>query len=193
MRTLNRGRVGFTLVEVLVALVTGVTVMSALALVLLRTQRDFIRQRERRRADEAARAAVTMITSMARPAGANPLGLAFAPLVPDPVTPNVFNSIRVRADFNPPDGDVADIYEDVQFWVSNDTLYARWLATGGTEVAGFPVRELRFDYFDSNGAPLTTPVAVGLATRVRVTVSAPQAAGAPLIQRSGWVHLRNRS
>ena len=195
------GRAGFSLLEILISTVLLMIVMSALGGTMVVQQRQYISQRYWRRADEAARSALAVIETAVRNAGSNPLqvGTLFTSLTPagelhpNPLNAGQWNNVQVRGDFNPADGDVLDLYEDVRVWAANDTMFVRWTAAGAAEPVATPVRTLTFEYFRHDGVPVTTLGAIGTATRVRVTVNAPVGlTGTRTLRRSGWVYLRNR-
>jgi hypothetical protein len=116
---------------------------------------------------------------------------ASAPRI-DPLAPP-FDTLRVVADFNPADADVADLLEDVLVYAKNDTLYVRWQAGAAVAPVAWPVRTLAFQ-FDSSGTILATNVDVArAATRVRVTLEAPKhSRTTQLARRISWVYMRNR-
>lgn len=197
-----RGRAGFSLLEMLVSTVLLMAVMTALGTTMVVQQRDYISQRYWRRADEAARSALAVVETAVRNAGANPRQIAtlFTSLTPpgslhpNPLAAGQWNNVQVRADFNPTDGDVLDLYEDVRVWAANDTMFVRWIAGGAAEPVAMPVRTLAFQYFRHDGSQVTTLGTIGEATRVRVTVTAPVGlTGTRTLRRSGWVYLRNRT
>ncbi len=184
---------GFTLVELLVAVILLSVILGALGQTLVATQREYVTGRYWRRADEAARAALVVAETALRAAGANPRGITFTSLEPNPLAHATWDNVRVRGEFHNADGDVADMYEDVRLWVENDTLFARWSATAQPEPVAAPVRSILFEYFNTAGTQITTAGTIGQATRVRITVEAPaDAPGVKLLRRSGWVYLRNR-
>jgi prepilin-type N-terminal cleavage/methylation domain-containing protein len=186
-------RAGFTLIELMISLTMLAIVLGAMTMTMVSMQRGYTREREVVRSEDALRSAELIITSILRTAGANPLNRTAAP-VPgiDPFAPP-FDDIRVLADFNPADGDVSDLLEDVQVSALNDTLFVRWQAGGATTPVAFPVRSLLFQY-DSSGTVLaTTADAVRAARRVRVTIEAPRHTRTTLLaRRQFWVYLRNR-
>jgi hypothetical protein len=104
-----------------------------------------------------------------------------------------FDTLRVVADFNPADNDVADPLEDVQVWALNDTLFVRWQFGAAAAPVAWPVRSLLFQ-FDSSGTILATNADVArAATRVRVTLEAPKhSRTTQLARRNSWIYLRNR-
>ena len=196
------GKAGFSLLEMLVSTVLLMAVMTALGTTMVVQQRDYISQRYWRRADEAARSALAVVETAVRNAGSNPrqianLFTALSPpgsLHPNPMAAGSWNNVQVRADFNPTDGDVLDLYEDVRVWAANDTMFVRWTAAGAAEPVAMPVRSLAFQYFRHDGSQVTTLGTIGEATRVRVTVTAPVGlTGTRTLRRSGWVYLRNRT
>jgi prepilin-type N-terminal cleavage/methylation domain-containing protein len=188
-----RGRRGFSLVELLVAMIVMTVLITALGSALVANQREYVTGRFWRRADEAARSALIVAETTLRATGANPMSATFTALDPNPLAHATWDNVRVRGDFTTADGDVADLYEDVQLWVANDTMFARWSTAGAAEPVAAPVRSLAFDYFRADGTAVTTTATIGQATRVRITVAAPaNVQGTNLFRRSGWVYLRNR-
>jgi prepilin-type N-terminal cleavage/methylation domain-containing protein len=197
MRQRRRIEGGFTLVELLISITLLSVVMGAITGTVLSMQRGYIRQREVARTEDALRVAEMTITRILQAAGANPLNIpagAAAPGVPriDPLTAP-FDTIRVVSDYNPVDGDAADLLEDMEVWVTGDTLYVRWQFGGAATPVAFPVRSLLFQY-DSAGTVLPTPARItNNATRVRVTLTAPRHSRTnALARRDTWVYLRNR-
>ena len=79
--------------------------------------------------------------------------------MPDPDGNGVFDSVRVRADWNPRDGDFDDPYEDVLFVVANGMLWKREPTDAALVSFGDSVQSLRFTYTNQNGGPLANPVA----------------------------------
>jgi hypothetical protein len=164
---------------------------------MISMQRGYTRQRETARSEDALRHAELIVSSILRSAGSNPLNLtgASAPRL-DPGAPP-FDDLRVVADFNPVDGDVLDLLEDVEVSVLNDTLFVRWQAGADPAPVAFPVRSLTFEY-DSSGpggsTVLTTNADVArAANRVRVRLEAPRhSQTAVLARRDSWIQLRNR-
>jgi prepilin-type N-terminal cleavage/methylation domain-containing protein len=186
-------RTGFTLIELMISITMLGIVLGALTVSMLSMQRGYIRQRDMVRSEDALRSADLIISSILRTAGANPRNMtgAGAPRI-DPLAPP-FDTLRVVADFNPADGDVADLLEDVQVWALNDTLFVRWQAGAAATPVAFPVRNLSFQY-DSAGTVLATNADVARAARrVRVRIEAPRHSRTNVLaRRDSWVYLRNR-
>ncbi len=186
-------RAGFTLIELMISLTLLAIVLGGLTTVMVSMQRGYTRQRETSRSEDALRTAELTISSVLRYAGANPRNLTGggAPRV-DPYAPP-FDTLRIVADFNPADADVADLLEDVLIYAVNDTMYVRWQAGAAVAPMAWPVRTLAFQ-FDSSGTVLATNVDVArAATRVRVTLEAPKhSRTTQLARRISWVYMRNR-
>jgi prepilin-type N-terminal cleavage/methylation domain-containing protein len=193
MRKKARAQAGFTLTELMISITLLAIIMGGITGTVLSTQRGYIRQREVARTEDALRVAELTITRILQAAGSNPLNMtgAGAPRI-DPLA-SPFDTLRVVADYNPVDGDVADPLEDVQVWVLSDTLFVRWQAGGAAAPVAFPVRSLTFQY-DSAGTVLTVPAAITrAATRARVTLMAPRHSRTNVLaRRDTWVYLRNR-
>ncbi len=162
----RHARSGFTLIESLIALGLLAVVGTALTSLVLRTQRDYVRQRERMQAEETIRSVESLLTRVLRTARVDPRRLNIGRLEADPDGSGVFDDLRVRSDFNPTDGDVLDPLEDVLIRVQNDTLLVRWQALGAAEPAAAPVRSLRFFYHATDGTALTTAAAAAAAKHV---------------------------
>jgi prepilin-type N-terminal cleavage/methylation domain-containing protein len=186
----RQGRAGFTLIELMISLTLLAIVMGGLTTAMVSMQRGYTRQRETARSEDALRNAELTISSILRYAGANPTNIV-GPRI-DPFAPP-FDSLRVVANFNPVDADVADLLEDVLVYAANDTMYVRWQSGAAPAAVAWPVRSLDFQ-FDSSGTVLATNVDVArAATRVRVTLEAPKHARTnQLARRISWVYMRNR-
>jgi prepilin-type N-terminal cleavage/methylation domain-containing protein len=190
-----RSRRGFSLVELVFALVVFGVVMGALTSSVVAIQRGYVNQRERVKAQESLRAAQMTVVTILRSAGADPLGLGTPTINPDPDNDNLFDEVRVTADFNPADGDILDPLEDVRVWQASDTLFVRWQNGGAAQALATPVRTIRFHYYGNNGAELLDPDEVVGATRARFVLEAPRDPRLGTLERleSWWIHLRNRS
>ncbi len=195
MRMDAQHRRGFTLVEVLIALVMLAIVMGGVVSTMVSMQRGYVRQREVARTEDALRVAELTITRILQTAASNPLNIPATAANPpriDPLTAP-FDTLRVVADFNPVDGDVNDLLEDMTVYARNDTLFVRWQNGGAVAPVAFPVRTLLFQY-DSAGTILNDPVVIRrAATRVRITLQSPRHNRTTVLaRRDTWVYLRNR-
>ena len=184
-------RAGFSLAEVIVSLTLLGFVMSALVKTMVGVMRSYGDQTRAAHSTESLRAAELLVTRVLRSGRADPRNIGSALIHPDPLAAGAFSNVRVRSDLNA-DADLADDFEDVQFHVANDTMYARWTAGATPQAAAYPVRSLLFEYFTTDGTAVTTSAAIPTATRVRLTISVPKQPGSPLlIRRQSWVYLRN--
>jgi len=82
---------GFTLVEILVAMVISGFVMTAIYATYQSQQRSYILQDEIAKMQQNLRAAMFMMTSELRMAGFDPSGMANAGIVSGPATPGIIN------------------------------------------------------------------------------------------------------
>jgi type II secretory pathway pseudopilin PulG len=191
----TRKRWGFTLVEVMISLTMLAAIMGGVVSVMMSMQRGYIRQREVARSEDALRVAELTITRILQTAASNPLNIPSTAANPPRIDPLAapFDTLRVVADFNPVDGDVNDLLEDMTVYALNDTLFVRWQNGGAVAPVAFPVRSLLFQY-DSAGTILNDPVIIRrAATRVRITLQAPREnRNNILARRDTWVYLRNR-
>lgn len=185
---------GFTLTEVLIALTLLTIVMGSLFGLIVRSQREYVRQREAVRAHDGLRMAEGAIAAVLRSAGADLYERGGASIDPDPMGHGEFDNLRVTSDFNPADGDAADLYEDVQIWIKGDTLTARWRAGEGARPMVYPVESLRFWYYAADGTEITDPAQIGNATRARFRIETPKDARTGTHERrEAWVYLRNQA
>ena len=188
-----QSQAGFTLIELMISLTMLAIVLGALTTSMVSMQRGYTRQRETARSEDALRNAEVVLSSILRYAGANPLNLGGggAPRI-DPYAPP-FDTLRVVADFNPANGDVTNLLEDVLVYAVNDTLYVRWQAGAAEAPVAWPVRTVAFQY-DSSGTILATNIdAARAAKRVRITLQAPKHSRTnQLATRVSWIYLRNR-
>ncbi len=185
-------RSGVTLVEMLVTLGLLSVVMGTVTGMILRTQREYTRQREAIRLQENMRNAEMVIARLLRTAAVDPLGLSIGRVDIDPLAHGTFDNVRVRSDFNPADGDVLDALEDALVYTSDDTLYVRWQAGAVPQPIAYPVRSLLFEYFAADDTPITSQALIANAAKAKYTVTAPAKPGdAAIKSRIAWVHFRN--
>jgi prepilin-type N-terminal cleavage/methylation domain-containing protein len=192
LRTQQRRRLGLTLIEMLVSLTLLSIVMGTVTGMITRTQSDYIRQREAIRLQENMRFAELTLTRLLRTAAVDPLSQNISGVDIDPLSHGVYDNIRIRSDFNPADGDIADPLEDALVYTSADTLYVRWRAGTPPQAVAYPVRSIRFEYFAADNTPITTPALIPTAAKAKYTVTAPARPGdVTLKRRVSWVHFRN--
>ena len=189
-----RGSRGFTLTEVLIALTILTIVMGSLFSLIVRSQKEYVRQREAVRAHDGLRMAEGAIAAVLRSAGADLYERGGANIDPDPLDHDEFDNLRVTSDFNPADGDRSDLYEDVLVWIDADTLKARWRAGEAARPMVYPVESLEFWYYDADGTEITDPALIGDATRARFRIETPKDPRTGSHERrEAWVYLRNRT
>ncbi len=158
---------------------------------IVKAQRGLVASRDRSTAVNSQRHAHLMLSRYIRLAGGSPTGVPVSGIDPDPDGNGSFDSVRLRADFNPPDGDTADPGEDLVFFVRGDTMLVSESGTGGEEPYLVGVEALRFEYFDRDGLLLTDPDRIAsraLAAQVTIQSRGP---GGRARSISGAVRLRN--
>ena len=188
-RTINRA--GFTLAELLVSMTLLSVVMGSVVSVITQVQRDYARQRTRDGAMTTVRSAELLLGRVFRTAGADPNKVGITGIT---AQPNGAGSVRIRADFNPADGDTNDDLEDVTVDLSGSDMRVKWLGTGSPFTLVSPVSALTFEYYRRDGTQLTNLAHADSAKRVRIVITAP------MIDRHGnttthrsesWAFVRN--
>ncbi|UCC48438.1 MAG: hypothetical protein JSV41_13410 [Gemmatimonadota bacterium] len=178
----------------IVALMLLGVLLAPLLGTVLSAQHGFVASRERTRAAGSVRYAHLSLTRFMRLAGSSPLGVPVDGIDPDPDGNGDFDDIRLRADYNPADGDTDDPGEDLVFYLRGDTMFVR-PGTGGTEEPYLiGVDSLAFEYFDRDGDPITDAdraAARALSTRVTIRARGERSAGPAVRVLSGMVRLRN--
>lgn len=186
-------RPGFSLVEMVIALTVSSLVIAGFFGAIANMQKQYRGQRDTRMAEESLRMAEQVLRTVLQTAAADPRSTGQALIDPDPLAHGAFDNIRVKSDFNPPDGDFTDELEDVYVKVEADTMFVQWIAGGSYQPLVYPLRALTFEYFDAAGTPLTTAGAAATAKSVRFTMSAPESPVSNILRsRETWVFLQNR-
>ena len=192
LRTQRRRRAGLTLIEMLISFALLSIVMGTVTGMIMKTQVDYTRQREAIRLQENMRVAELTLLRLLRSAAVDPLSKNIGGVDIDPLAHGVFDNIRIRSDFNPADGDIADPMEDALVYTSSDTMYVRWRAGTPPQPVAYPVRSIRFEYFAADNTPITTQALIPGAAKAKYTVTAPAKPGDPTLKRRiSWVHFRN--
>ncbi|HEX6307315.1 MAG TPA: type II secretion system protein [Longimicrobiales bacterium] len=188
-----KSRGGFSLVEMVISLGLSSLVIAVFYGTVANLQRDYRGQRDTRMAEEALRTAEQVLRTVLQGAGADPKFTGLGVLHPDPLNTGSFDNLHVKSDINPPDGDFDDMLEDVRVRVQADSLMVQWNSTGSYQALVYPVRAIRFEYFDAAGTPITTVAGTATATSVRFTISAPESPVSNVLRRrQAWVFLQNR-
>ena len=183
-RPMVGGRAGFTLVELLVALVlTGLLGVAAVRLFAVQHQ-AFVRQGEGILRSQNARAGFDLMTREIRNAAYDPRGTAAAS-----VTLWTPESIAWTADLDA-DGDTDDEDESVGYRLAEDGTLVR--VEGAVEVpVAEHVRELTFAYFsDAAGTPATAGEEIEEVS-VRLAFETPRGAATSVLETR--VMLRNQA
>lgn len=183
---------GFSTLGALISLTLLGLVLAPLLGTVLTGQRSFVKTFERAEASSSARYAHLALTRMMRVSGSHPVGGIIDGIDPDPQGHGVFDNIRLRADYNPPDGDTDDSGEDLTFFLRGDTMIARWGAAALEEPYLIGVDSLAFEYFERDGTPITDPALVtSRAASARITIRTTGEATATERTLVGRVRLRN--
>jgi prepilin-type N-terminal cleavage/methylation domain-containing protein len=189
-------RRAFTLVEVLIAMTLLGVVMVSVGTTVISLNRSISTYRTALDRQNALQTAETALSTLVRFAGANPYLITASP------TPGIevggagqpAGSVRLRADFNPPDGDVADQLEDVRIHVASDTLWARWTSTGSAVPLATPIRTITWQFRNASNAIITDAALVNAQARqVQITMQGPPLSTGGLVPaRTLIIHLRSR-
>ncbi len=151
---------GFSLIELLIVTAVLIVVLGLIGSVMITIQRQYMSQQALIDASNNARVALDLMLRLARVAGNNPERISFEPIHPDPDGNSQMDSIRLRTDWNPGDGDISDAYEDMIFSTSNGVLYIQRPSDGSPVEFVDRVESLTFSYKDSNGADISSSDAV---------------------------------
>ncbi len=187
-------RAGFSTIGMIVAFVLLGLLLAPMLGTILSAQRGFVESRDRARAAGNVRYAHLSLTRFMRLAGSSPVGLPLPGIDAAPGGDGVFNDVRLRSDYNPPDGDIDDAGEDLTFFLRADTMFVKSGEAGAEEPFLIGVDSLAFEYFDREGAAITDPARVGpRAMTVDVTIRARGDKHVDPAERtlSGLVRLRN--
>jgi prepilin-type N-terminal cleavage/methylation domain-containing protein len=183
---------GMTMVELLVSSAVMLVVLSVSTTVMTKSSTMFSQQRAALGGRNSAAASVDLLTRLLRQSSCVSATAVYCQSIfPDPDGNTVFDSVRVRADWNPRDGDLNDAYEDVLFVVANGTLWKREPSDAALVSFGDQVESLRFTYTNQNGAALANPVArPDLIGGVNVTIVTTAGRGLPSVTSTSAISLR---
>lgn len=190
---------GFTIAELLVAMVVTLLVVGGAVTLTSQVQTGYRRQLEETAAEQEGRYALDWVSRLIRAAGNNPymvaagdclgVGNAFLGLVVDPDNNNVHNDIRIQTDSNPPDRllggplgacNQPNEFVEVLYDAGQRTITFRDLYIGGgADIRTEPVvTNLEFIYRDGSHNVLANPVIAAqvMYVETRITVQ-PRAVG----------------
>lgn len=181
---------GFTLVELLVAVAVGATVMGAALVLTTQVQKSFNSQLDGASVQQEARYALDWISRALAQAGSNPstinvsacpvAGTAFRSVRRDPNADGIHNDIRLHSDSSPPNGLLGGLGgacneagEDITIWhdAVNRIVTRRDnnLDAAAVPMSAGVISQLLFTHLDANGNASATDDATAT---VRVTITA---------------------
>ena len=163
---------GFSMIELLISTVIMSIVLGMVLQILASLQEDYLDQSELLEIQTNAVTALDTMVRLVRMAGSNPEDITLTALDADPDSNDVYDSIRIQADWNPADGALDDAYEDVAFTTSNDVLM---ISEQGATATPFleGINAITFSYLDAAGAAIADPEAnVGDIVTVRIALTA---------------------
>jgi hypothetical protein len=108
------------------------------------------------------------ILRLVRGAGNDPQSIGVVKFDMDPLGNGLHNAVRVRSDFNPPDGDITDSLENVLITLSGNVVSMQDAATGTTTELAQNISSVLYEFFNSAGGAAATSADV---VRVRVTLT----------------------
>lgn len=183
---------GLTMVELLVSSAVMITVLLLTTSVMVSSSRMFGQQRAALEARDSAGAGMDLITRLLRQSSCiSDTDVYCQAIFPDPDNNNIFDSVRVRSDWNPRDGAYDDPYEDVLFVVANGSLWKREPTDAALVSLGTRVQGMSFTYTNQNGGALANAKArPDLIGGVRVTITSTQDTGMPVVTSSGTISVR---
>jgi type IV pilus assembly protein PilW len=168
---------GFSIVELLMALLVTLVLMAGAFLMLNDFQKQFSIEQELTAMRQNMRLAVDVIAGELRDAGNNPNGATLTPVAGDPNGDNIRNDIRIQKDVNPPDdlrgAGVSDPWEDltISFDGTNKVVEMRDNIVGGvaTPIVDEHITNLTFTLLRVDGTVTTVN---NQAASVRIQVDA---------------------
>ena len=154
---------GFTLVELMIAMVISAIVMTSVYSVYSAQQRSYIVQEGVAAMHQNLRAAMYFMEREIRMAGCDPTGAAGAGIQADSTATLIHftEDFRGKDTGDPPDGDTGDANEDISYFLADADLDGQSddlvRDTGGVEaniekVIAENIQSLNFTYLDSSGA-----------------------------------------
>ena len=156
MATQLKSETGMTMVELLVGAAVTICVLGVSTTVLVQSSQMFTQQRSAMDSRNNAGAAMDTIVRLMRQSSCeSDTDVNCNSIDPDPDNNGVFDSVRIRGDWNPRDKALDDPYEDVIFRVANNTLFKMEPTDASLVEFGDGVEAIRFTYTDQNGAPMT--------------------------------------
>jgi prepilin-type N-terminal cleavage/methylation domain-containing protein len=177
----TRPEAGFSLVELLATIVVMLVVLGIVTQVVIRSQVVYGQQREHLERRYSTATTIEMMLRLLRQA---------QDIDVDPDGNGVLDSIRIRADWNPRDGDFeavpetvpVDAYEDITFTRNGTTIF-KWEPDFDADPVAFTdnINQLVFEYFNPAGGAVPNPLTSSdnQLAFVRVTVGTTPVDGQP--------------
>ncbi len=156
----HRRQRGFSLVELTIVMASLSVILAMLGQIVFRVQKDYLEQRQLMEAKHNARVTMDTIIRLVRMAGYDPQDIITQPIVDaDPDGNAQWDSIHLRADWNPPDGALDDPFEDVRFSTQSGSLFTKEPGdpAGGVEFLE-GIESLAFSYLDNNKNAIPDPI-----------------------------------
>jgi len=152
---------GFTLVELMIAMIILLVTLGILTVIMSGMNRQFRDQRPRVEAVSNAQAAADTIARLIRMSGNRPTTCAAAFAVGNPTpyvagTGGYYSQLRLQSDWNPADCALDDAEEDVTLSVSNGVLY---LDSARAVPFVNRIAAIRFQFFNSGNTLMNASTA----------------------------------
>lgn len=167
-RISRTGTAGFSTLEVLIATAMLTTVIGTVSALVMSLQKGHIAEQDISEVQQNQRYAMDSILRAVRGAGNDPNGIGVVRFDLDPNGNGQYDDLRVRSDFNLPDGDTSDADEVVTFSLASNVLSMTDAATGAVSELAQNISAISFEYFDSAGSASTDPASI---VKVRVTIT----------------------
>ncbi len=136
---------GFTLIEVMVAIVISAIATIGAYDIFISQQRTYSAQEQVAAMQQNVRVAMDLMMREIRMAGYDQLTTGF-----DEIITAIQTSVQIRADLNE-DGDTADQHEDITFTLVNNMIARTDAVDGVAQPLSENIVNLAFVYFDANG------------------------------------------
>jgi type II secretory pathway component PulJ len=156
------------MLEMVIATGMLALVMGAVAALLQNIQKGRISQLDVAEMQQNQRYAMDCILQRVAGAGNDLQGIGVTAFDMDPLGNGQHSAVRIRSDFNPPDGVTTDPLENVLFSLSGNTLTMQDAASGSTTEVAQNISSVLYEFFDASGSPAATSASVA---RVRVTLT----------------------
>jgi prepilin-type N-terminal cleavage/methylation domain-containing protein len=190
---------GFTMLELLVSSAVMVLVLGISTGVLMKSSSMFTQQRAAMDGRNSAAAGIDIMARLLRQSSCTNTAVFCQSILPDEDANGIFDTVRVRADWNPRDGALDDPYEDVYFVVGladtpagqRWTLFKREPTDAALVPFGEGVQSIRFAYLNQNGGPLANAAALpNLIGGVVMTVTTTPTNGMPAVISASTISVR---